>query len=160
VQAQNGQEVKLPDLGSFNFVASRGFTDGPEFTFNAGLTWFQSVPAGLNVRSVRDLRTSVQLDVPLPYIEHVGNTLFSVSGQFIQLREEPLGQKIVVNTVEVSAKGNIWLGQAKLRIPTKNSGVSFPISVTWANRTELIKEKEVRANFGITFDLDKLFARP
>ncbi|HNH83997.1 MAG TPA: hypothetical protein PL157_16620, partial [Acidobacteriota bacterium] len=51
------------------------------------------------------------------------------------------------------------IGQVKLTIPVKGSGVKIPISVTFANRTELIKEKEVRGNIGITFDLDSIFAK-
>jgi hypothetical protein len=86
--------------------------------------------------------------------------VLSFAGQFISLMEEPLGQKVTVNGVDLTTKGNIGLVQAKLKIPTKNTGVSFPISVTWANRTELVKEKEVRANFGVTFDFDKIFAKP
>jgi hypothetical protein len=42
-----------------------------------------------------------------------------------------------------------------LEIPVA-AGVSLPISITYSNATELIKEKDVRGNFGITFDLDKL----
>jgi hypothetical protein len=37
-------------------------------------------------------------------------------------------------------------------------GVKVPLSLTVANRTEFIKENEVRANVGVTFDLDALFA--
>ena len=32
------------------------------------------------------------------------------------------------------------------------AGISLPLSVTFANATELINEKVVRGNFGITFD--------
>jgi hypothetical protein len=35
--------------------------------------------------------------------------------------------------------------------------VKVPFSVTWSNRSELIKEKDVRAQVGITLDLDPLF---
>ena len=59
----------------------------------------------------------------------------------------------------MAPKGNLIVGQAKLTIPVKGSGIKIPLSVTVANRTELIKEKEVRANIGITFDLDAIFAR-
>ncbi len=150
----------LPDLGNINFVASKGFTDGPELTVNAGLTWFQSIPSGLKTGSLRDVQVSAQLDFPLKEIQNIGKPTLSFAGQFLSLREEPLGAKILVNSVAVSTKGNIGLLQAKFTIPTKSTGVSIPISVTWANRTELIKEKEVRANFGLSFDLDKLFAKP
>lgn len=64
---------------------------------------------------------------------------------------------------DLAAEGN-WMtgvnstikGQAKLTIPLGNTGIQFPISVTVANRTELIKEKEVRGQFGFTFDFSKL----
>jgi hypothetical protein len=41
----------------------------------------------------------------------------------------------------------------------KGSGIRIPISFTTSNRTELIREKDVRANFGVTFDFDSIFAR-
>ena len=41
----------------------------------------------------------------------------------------------------------------------KGSGVKVPLSFTWANRTELVKEKEVRGNIGITFDMDAIVSR-
>jgi hypothetical protein len=57
-------------------------------------------------------------------------------------------------------KGDIAVGQLKLTIPVKGSGMKIPISVTFANRDELNMEKSfVRGNFGITFDLDSIFAR-
>lgn len=54
-------------------------------------------------------------------------------------------------------KADIAVAGAKFEIPIA-SGVSFPISVTYANATELIKESHVSGNFGISFDLDKLKA--
>ena len=57
------------------------------------------------------------------------------------------------------AKGHIGLFQAKLTIPMKGSGVKIPISFTVANRTEVIKETDVRANIGISLDLDSLVAK-
>lgn len=37
--------------------------------------------------------------------------------------------------------------------------MKFPITLTFANRTELIKEKEIRGNFGFTFNWDTLFSK-
>lgn len=56
----------------------------------------------------------------------------------------------------MSGQNSTIKGQAKLTIPLGNTGIAFPISVTVANRTELIKEKEVRGQFGFTFDFSKL----
>lgn len=45
--------------------------------------------------------------------------------------------------------------QAKWEFPITR-GVSIPISVTWANRTELIDEREIRGTFGISYDFSSL----
>lgn len=47
------------------------------------------------------------------------------------------------------------VGQAKLTIPLWE-GFELPLSVSLANRTEFIKEKDVRGHFGITFDVARL----
>jgi hypothetical protein len=52
--------------------------------------------------------------------------------------------------------GWIHAAQAKITIPVKGSGVKVPLSISIANRTELLREKTVRAHFGFTFDLDVL----
>jgi len=46
--------------------------------------------------------------------------------------------------------------QAKVTVPVKGSGVKIPLSVTYSNRTELLKEKEIRGHIGVTFDMDVL----
>jgi hypothetical protein len=52
--------------------------------------------------------------------------------------------------------GWIHAAQARITIPVRGSGVKVPLSVSIANRTELLAEKTVRAHLGITFDLDVL----
>lgn len=54
--------------------------------------------------------------------------------------------------------GDVALAQFKLTIPLTKTGIKIPLSVTYANRTESIMEKEVRGNFGITFDLDSILS--
>jgi hypothetical protein len=34
--------------------------------------------------------------------------------------------------------------------------VKIPLSISYANRTELLKEKSIRGHIGMTFDLDVL----
>ena len=50
-----------------------------------------------------------------------------------------------------------YIGQAKFTIPIY-SGIDLPISVSFSNKTELIKESKVRGRFGFTFDLAKLLS--
>jgi len=50
-----------------------------------------------------------------------------------------------------------YTGQLKLTIPIPGlTGVNFPISVSFANRSDLIDEKVVRGRFGFTIDITKL----
>jgi hypothetical protein len=149
----------VPDISSLKLVFAKGFVDGPEATGNVSVNLFHHRPAGSTVGNVRDVQASAQLDVPLPEIRNIGRMIVSLSGLVEVLREEPLGQKIVINTVSVDRTGTIGLFQAKLSIPAKGSGVTIPIAVTWSNRTELVLERTTRANIGITLDFDKLFAK-
>lgn len=48
-----------------------------------------------------------------------------------------------------------YTGQFKLTIPVFD-GVELPLSVSFANRRDLINEKTVRGHFGFTFDMAKL----
>jgi hypothetical protein len=149
----------IPSLSKINLVIEKGVrgVSSPEFTFNAGVTLFDSSGAKRGV--VRDYCASAQVDIPLKEITNVGRPVLSFSGEFLGLLEEPIGQKVTLNGVTIDRRGNIGLFQTKLSIPIKDSGVKIPVSFTYASRTELVKEKDVRGNIGITFDLDTLFSK-
>jgi hypothetical protein len=55
----------------------------------------------------------------------------------------------------MSAAKPTYVGQAKLTLPLFE-GVTIPISISVANRSDLINESEVRGRFGFTFDLAKV----
>jgi hypothetical protein len=55
--------------------------------------------------------------------------------------------------------GDIGMAQIKLTVPVKGSGANIPISISYANRTELIDEEEVRGNIGVILNLDTLIAK-
>jgi hypothetical protein len=53
-----------------------------------------------------------------------------------------------------------YTGQLKLTIPVPGlTGVNFPISLSVANRSDLLKEKVVRGKFGFTVDITKLLSK-
>ena len=56
--------------------------------------------------------------------------------------------------VGTALQGHVASFQGKVTIPIKDSGAKVPVSITAANRTELIQEKNVRGSIGITFDMD------
>ena len=99
------------------------------------------------------------MDIPLKEITNVGKPTLTFSGLFLDLLQQPLGQQVMVSGVPVDRTGSIGLMQAKITIPVKGSGVKIPISFTTANRTELVKEHDLRGAIGVTFDLDSLFSK-
>ena len=52
--------------------------------------------------------------------------------------------------------GDIYIGQARVTIPVGKSGVKVPLSLSIANRTELLDEKDVRGHIGFTFSFDAI----
>jgi len=150
----------LPNLGNFLLTVSGRFIGQSEITANISGTRFNGRRVGPNIGRWRDARAGLQIDVPLPKIRmDWEKPTLTFSYLHLNLLEEPLGEKILVNGVEQSRKGPINFGQVKLEIPTGSSGVRIPISMTFSNRTELIKESDVRGHIGITFDFDKIFSR-
>jgi len=148
----------VPNLSTFNFVVGKGSVGGSQFTANASTTIFNSIPAGTSIGRVRDYRAAVETDIPLPEIKNAGMPILSFSGLFVSLLNQPLGEKVVINDVPVSFRGNIWLFQSKLSLKIKDSGVKVPVAFTYANRTELNKEADKRGSIGVTYNLDNLFA--
>jgi len=50
-----------------------------------------------------------------------------------------------------------YQGQLKVKIPIVD-GIDLPLSITFANRTDLIKERDIIGKFGFTFDTTKLLS--
>jgi len=155
-----GEPNALPNLGNFLLTVSGRFIGQSEITANISGTRFNGRRVGPNIGRWRDARAGLQIDVPLPKIRmDWEKPTLTLSYLYLNLLEEPLGEKILVNGVEQSRKGPINFGQVKLEIPIGSSGVRIPISMTFSNRIELIKERQVRGHIGVTFDFDKIFSR-
>ncbi len=153
----NNRQINAPDLSNFKLIAATGFGRRVDLTANASFTIFNTIPPGSNLNRVRDFSISTQIDARAGQVGGLGMIVFSLSGKYERMMENatvPGSGTSMMNT-----KGDIAVGQLKLTVPVKGSGVKIPISLTIANRTELIKEREVRGNIGITFDLDSIFAK-
>ncbi len=138
-----------------------------QFTANLALSLYHAYPTGSG--AVRDVQGAVQLDRALPVKSGSQKAVFSLGGYYQYLAQKgvlqfdnrevtpfagiPLRQpaKILLDT-----KGSLFTAQAKLTFPIGNSGVNFPVAVSWANRAELVKATYTKLQFGFTFDLDKL----
>lgn len=146
----------LPDLSNIRFIAEKGPYDGKiDLTFNSSVSFFHSRPTGANANRLRDFRFAGQIDVPLRETRWTGKPLLSFAGRYQRLLED----ETLPNGGTLSAKGDIAVGQLKLTIPVRGTAFKIPLSLSFSNRTELLDEKEVRGNFGFTFDMDSVFAR-
>lgn len=151
----NYREVNAPDFSNIRFIAEKGFGSEWNLTANASLSFLNKMPTGLaatTVKRIRDFDFTLQLEKPLMEMAF-GRPVLSFAGQWQRLPANIIGPdgKLKANT-----KGDAAIGQLKLTIPINGTGIKLPFSVTFANRSELVKESTVRGNFGFTFDLDRL----
>lgn len=151
----NKREVNAPDTSTFNFIASTGTGSRIDLTANGSFTLFHSLPAATLLAPkpgrFRDFQFAGQVSIPLK-----AGLDFWFSGRYERLLENAT---TFTGTAMPGTKGDIAVGQFGLNIPIPGLGMKFPVSFTFANRTEFVKEKEIRGNFGFTFNWDTLFSK-
>lgn len=152
----NYREPVAPDLSNFRLIAEDATVGGFDITANASLTLFNKKPVGPDVSRIRDFDFSTQIDRKLGDMMGMGPSTISFTGKYQRLLSNVVAFD---GTVLPNLKGDIAAGQIKLTIPLGATGLKLPISITFANRTELVRETEVRGNFGFSLDFDTLFAR-
>jgi hypothetical protein len=107
------------------------------FTIDAGFLFKNSKILGLDERGAR------------------------VAGQFsFRITDDPVSPKPIIINLAFEGKGETSTAPT-YRVQCGSSfplfdGVNVPLSITWANRADLIKEEHVRARFGLTFDFSRL----
>jgi hypothetical protein len=151
----NKREVNAPDTSNFNFIAATGAGSRIDLTANGSFTFFHTRPAATlavpRPGRIRDFQFAGQVDIPFKQ-----GFDFWFSGRYERLLEDAttLGGMTIPGS-----KGDIAVGQFGLNIPINSLGIKFPVSLTFANRTELVNEKEIRGNFGFTFNWDTLLSK-
>jgi hypothetical protein len=119
---------------------------------NAGVSFYHKPNDLLRQKTVRDFSVSVALEGTAgrsPFMvesKDESQITYSFTGRY---------ERFFENQYFAGRKADIAVAQFKFEIPIA-AGMTFPFSVTYANSSELIKENKVRANFGFTFDTDKL----
>jgi hypothetical protein len=144
-----------PDSSHVKIVGSVGRSI--LLTGNTALTLYHgSLVAG--TKRVRDIQGALQVDIPMGNPETIGRYVVSLATKLQYMPKDLVAPE---GALFPGTKGTIWLGQLKLVVPVRGSAAKIPVSVTLANRTELIAEKRVfaRANIGLSYDLDAVFAR-
>lgn len=77
----------------------------------------------------------------------------------VKAAEQPTSRKQIVEEMMAAGRAAAQAGIQRpfqSTIGTGDAGIKIPLSITASNRTELIKENDVRASFGVTLDLDAL----
>ncbi|HEX4499400.1 MAG TPA: hypothetical protein VIE43_27250 [Thermoanaerobaculia bacterium] len=142
-------------------------TSGALFTLNLASSFYGQVPTGAKYGRLRDFQFAAQFDRPLGNFVNHPATL-TLAG-YVQYQRDPSvldigsgnlapGTTITLPQnaqVLLGTQGTLAIAQAKITINTK-SGVNIPISVSWANKTDLLNSHDVRGNFGITYDFNSL----
>lgn len=160
-----------PDLTHFRLMSTLNpFGPSGTLNINAAATLYDSSSVSKQFGRWRDAQASLQLERAVAgspangparlslagYFQYmISPGLISIdSGNFAPGTNINLGQSAAL---ALSPTGPIWIAEAKVTFKLKNSGAEIPISVTRANRTDLIKATDTRGHIGISYDLDKLF---
>lgn len=163
----NKRLTTLPDLSTFRVIFDAP-TLGSRLSLTANAAWtiqndgMALTPTPKKLGGLSDFQIAAQGDYQLGNLERlvslaggVGNPILTFAFLSRDLKDKSTVSFAGYN-FDVDP-GWIHVAQAKFTIPIKNSGIKIPLSVSVANRSELIREKkEIRANIGITFDLDAL----
>ena len=151
------RDKDLPDLYTATavFEAGLGPSRRTDFTVNGAFSTYTSKPAGVD-HSLKSIDLTAQLDHPLGALAPA--VIVTVAGRYSYLPHDTAASTdtpaVVASAAAAAPKGHIGVFQAKLTVPIKDSGLKVPVSVTASNRTELVKEKDVRGSIGLTVDLD------
>jgi hypothetical protein len=144
--------TKTNEESVFRFIAEGGHK-GVDYTANASWTYLHGPLLGGLAHRLKTFDVSAQVDAPLSP-KGTNELVFSLAGKCQRLAEDPS------LPVPSTSSGTIWLGQAKVTIGAGTSGVKIPLSLTYSNRTELIKEAHgLTAHVGISYDLDALLSK-
>jgi len=164
----NRRSLDEPLSSSLRFVYSHQPSAAPAIlTLNAALSWYHDRPTESSGR-VRDIQMAGQVDRRLGDAMAAGRAVLTLAGYYQWMREDallfipgpstapgsairlPEGAQALLGT-----KGHIGIFQGKISFAISDA-VKVPLSMTWATRRELIAEKEVRAQIGLTLDLDQI----
>jgi hypothetical protein len=149
--------VSAPSISNFKLIAEGNSGATVDLTGNLSFDILSQIPsAEPGADRLQELKASGEADFRVGNVAHLGSGVVALSGMYERQFNDTITS---AGAVSPNTKGDIALGQFKVTIPVKGSGVKIPFSFSVANRTDLIKETDVRGNFGVTFDLDSIFAK-
>jgi hypothetical protein len=161
-----------PDNSTFRLVYGQSVKKWT-LTFNGAASIYNSAPASTipGAGRLRDFQLAGEADYDL------GSKLGSGSSAGIAFYSQDQTSPAILNvtpgnpvtgvnfiglpsgaTQVFAKKGLINVAQAKMTIGSSGSGFSFPVAVSWSNRTELITKSVWRGQVGFFYNFDSLFS--
>lgn len=149
---------------------------GWTLTFNAAASIYNSTPSSAIPGSslLRDIQAAAESSYDFSKVKKntlLGNSTASATYYFQDQTSPAIlnvtpGQPVSgititglpSNATQVFAqKGKINIVQGKFTYSPGSSAITFPVSVTWSNRTELITNSVWQGQLGISYNFDSLF---
>jgi hypothetical protein len=154
-----------PDKSTVRLITEGQWGPRIDLTANVGWTFQHGGEApsseAAGASGMRDFQAAAQIDVPLKNLSKslasaggVGTPVFAVA--YLSQKLSDQASVVFAGNTFTAEPGWIHLVQARLTLPIKGTGVKVPLSISFANRTELLKEKTIRGQIGLTLDLDVL----
>lgn len=149
----NVRGTTTPSYSVAKFLLEKNTSENRKLVFNIGASFYSNPDRTMNEQSVRDYSTALSWEALLgrsPFVFNDvdrGQITLSFAGRY---------QRLLENRHQADKKADIAVVQVKFEIPVF-SGVTFPLSISYATASELLKEDHVHANFGFSFDTDKLY---
>jgi hypothetical protein len=160
---------------NFRVIFDKGLGKKVSLVANGGFTIFDSYqPSTIpGLSRLRDFQFGAQVQRDLGHFSSIGAAALAGSYYF-QYQNSPVVLNVtpgaplpgvtfvglpLTATQVFGQEGNLHVGQLRLVLGAGQTSVRFPIAVSWSNRTELIPKPSWRAQIGISYDLDALFAK-
>ena len=164
----NRRPADQPHWSNLRFIYShQPASAAAVMTLNAAASLHHEQAAGESSR-LRDVQLAGQVDRKLGEFGSFGPAVLTLAGYYQWMKDDalilvPPGAAAPGSAIELpddaakllGTKGHIGVIQGKVSI-TLGEAVKVPLSVTWASRKELINEKDVRGQIGLTLDIDQL----
>jgi hypothetical protein len=164
-----------PTSSSVRVMFDKGLGRRWSVAFNGAVGFYNQRPPDTvpGSRQLRDAQGAVQLQRDIGTLSFLGAAAIAGS-YYYQYQFSPAILEVTPGTsipgisfaglppgaTDVFAeKGVIHVAQLRLVLGPAESSARFPVSVSWASRTELITRPVFRAQIGVSYDFDSLFAR-
>jgi hypothetical protein len=122
-----------------------------KLTGNFGLSFYHRPDRAMNQQKLRDVSAALSFEgtsaSPFTEDENLSRITYTFTGRY---------DRVFENRRQANRKPDIGSLQFLLEMPILK-GVSLPFSLTYSNATEEERRKNVKFNFGMRLDTDKLF---